>query len=167
MATDQVTLKLRGMSCAACASNVEQAIRSVPGVTDCSVNFGAEQAHIIYDSQQTDLDDIQQAVSEAGYSASPQEADVLTGEVDTERAARLAEHHTLTRKVWVGGIISAILMIGGLPMMTGLHLPWIPTWLHNFWFQAVLTAPVLFWCGQQFLSTAGRHSNATTPRWIR
>jgi len=67
----------------------------------------------------------------------------------------------LTRKVWVGGIISAILVIGSLPMMTGLHIPFIPMWLHNFWLQAVLTAPVQFWCGESFyeqLKALKRHA---------
>ncbi|MCU0567026.1 MAG: heavy metal translocating P-type ATPase [Oculatellaceae cyanobacterium Prado106] len=170
MTPNQSTLKLRGMSCAACASNVEQAIRSVPGVVDCVVNFGAEQASVTYDPHQTDLGVIQDAVSEAGYSAfSLQDQEMITGEDDAGKAARLAEERALTRKVWGGGIISAVLAIGGLPMMTGLHLPFIPAWLHNYWLQAVLTAPVLFWCGQQFFvkawSAFNRH-NATMDTLI-
>jgi P-type Cu+ transporter len=150
MATEQATLKLRGMSCAACARNIEQAIRSVAGVTDCAVNFGAEQASVTYDAQRTDLGQIQAAVSEAGYSASPQEQALASGLDEADAAVRRAEHQVLRRKVWLGGVISAILAIGGLPAMTGLSIPWIPTWLHNPWLQAVLTAPVLFWCGRQF-----------------
>ncbi len=167
---DQATLKLRGMSCAACASNIEQAIRSVPGVLECSVNFGAEQASITYDREQTDLGEIQEAVSEAGYSSfSLQEQEMVTGEDDEEKTARMAEQRTLTRKVWVGGIISTILMIGGLPAMTGLHIPLIPPWLHNFWLQAILTAPVMFWCGQQFFVNgwkAFKRHNATMDTLI-
>ena len=41
---NNATLKLRGMSCASCASSIEDAIHTVPGVSECSVNFGAEQA---------------------------------------------------------------------------------------------------------------------------
>ena len=39
---ENTTLKLRGMSCASCAGNIEEAIRSVGGVEACNVNFGAE-----------------------------------------------------------------------------------------------------------------------------
>lgn len=46
---ENATLKLRGMSCASCARNIEDAISSVPGVNECIVNFGAEQATIQYD----------------------------------------------------------------------------------------------------------------------
>jgi Cu+-exporting ATPase len=40
--------------------------------------------------------------------------------------------------------------VGAIPAMTGLHLPFIPAWLHNFWLQLVLTSPVQFWCGRSF-----------------
>nr|MBA3924511.1 heavy metal translocating P-type ATPase [Nostocaceae cyanobacterium] len=148
---DTLTLKLRGMSCASCANSIENAIRSVPGVSECSVNFGVEQATVTYDPKKTDLGAIQNAVDTAGYSAQPiQEQDLLAGDNDVERKARLAESQDLKRKVWFGGIISAVLVIGSLPVMTGLPIPFIPMWLHNFWLQAVLTAPVQFWCGKSF-----------------
>jgi P-type Cu+ transporter len=148
---DTTTLKLRGMSCASCANSIEDAIRSVPGVSESSVNFGVEQASVTYDPQQTDLETIQNAINAAGYSSQPiQEQDLLNGEDDIERQTRQAESRDLTRKVWTGGIISAILVIGSIPAMTGLSVPLIPMWLHNFWLQALLTAPVQFWCGKSF-----------------
>jgi P-type Cu+ transporter len=151
---ENTSLKLRGMSCASCASNIEDAIRLVPGVEACSVNFGAELATITYDASQTDVAAIQNAVDAAGYSAVPIQDDVLAPEDDTERRERLAENRNLTRKVWVSGVISAILVIGSLPAMTGLNIPFIPMWLHDAWLQLVLTAPVLFWCGSSFFINA-------------
>jgi Cu+-exporting ATPase len=170
MATDQATLKLHGMSCASCANTIEQAIHSVPGIIDCSVNFAAEQATIAYNSQHTNLEEIQAAINEAGYSSvSLQDQEMGMGEEDAEQAARLTENRDLTRKVWVGGIMSLILAIGGLPAMTGLHIPLIPAWLHHFWLQAALTAPVLFWCGNQFFVNgwkAFKRHNATMDTLI-
>lgn len=97
---DTLTLKLRGMSCASCARNIELAIRSVPGVSDCSVNFGAEQATIKYDPHKTNLDKIQGAVDAAGYSSySLQEQEMLTGEDDAHKAARQAESRDLPVKL--------------------------------------------------------------------
>jgi len=122
-----------------------------------AASIWAELAGVTYDPKRTDLEAIQDAaVDAAGYSAQPvQEQDLLTGDDDAERkeTGRIAG---LARKVWVGGIISAILVIGSLPMMTGLHIPFIPMWLHNFWLQAVLTAPVQFWCGKSFYVTVGK-----------
>ncbi|AFY66818.1 heavy metal translocating P-type ATPase [Geitlerinema sp. PCC 7407] len=146
MKTEQ--LRLSGMSCAACASAIEQAIQAVPGVESCSVNFGVEQATISYHERTTDLQAIQQAVADAGYRASPL-ADP-TEEDDAEKASRLAEARDLRNKVWVGGVISSVIVLGSLPMMLGLPIPFIPTWLHNPWFQLVLSTPVLVWCGRSF-----------------
>jgi P-type Cu+ transporter len=130
---ENATLKLRGMNCASCANSIENAILAVSGVSQCIVNYGIEQATVTYDSGQTNLGAIQAAVEAAGYSAQTmQDQDLLTGEDDSEHRARNAESRDLTRKVWLGGIISVILVIGSLPMMTGLHLPFIPMWLHNF-----------------------------------
>jgi P-type Cu+ transporter len=144
----KVTLKLGGMSCAACANSIETALLAVPGVKDGSVNFGVEQATVTYDAQQVTVQELQNAVAEAGYSAQPlQEQGFDDG---AEQRARQAASRALTQKVWVGGIISTILVFGSLPMMTGLSVPFILTWLHNAWFQAVLAAPVQFWVGRSF-----------------
>ncbi|WP_407894128.1 heavy metal translocating P-type ATPase, partial [Scytonema sp. NUACC26] len=148
---ENATLKLRGMSCASCARSIEDAISSVPGVNECSVNFGAERATVDYDPRKTDLQAIKDAVDAAGYSAYPlQKQNLMAGEDDEEKRDRQKESRNLLRKVTIGGIISTVLAIGSLPMMTGLHLPFIPTWLHNPWLQLVLTTPVQFWCGRSF-----------------
>jgi heavy metal translocating P-type ATPase len=151
---ENATLKLRGMSCASCANNIEEAIRSVPGVDACSVNFGAEQVTVTYDPGKTDVATIQEAVDGAGYSAQPMQDNVLAPEDDAERRERQAENRKLTRKVWLSGIVGAVLVIGSLPAMTGLPIPFIPMWLHNPWLQLILTTPVLFWAGSEFFVNA-------------
>ncbi|MBC7972559.1 MAG: copper-translocating P-type ATPase [Verrucomicrobia bacterium] len=149
---ETLTLKLRGMSCAACANNIQQALQAVPGVTEAQVNFGAEQATVAYSPQQTNLAVMQRAVSDAGYGADLlQEMAIDDG---TETAIQAAIQGALLRKVAIGGIVSLLLVVGSLPAMTGLHLPLIPTWLHNPWVQWVLTTPVQFWCGGAFYRNA-------------
>ncbi|BDI20843.1 hypothetical protein ANSO36C_66450 (plasmid) [Nostoc cf. commune SO-36] len=97
---DTLSLKLRGMSCASCANNIEEAIRSVSGVSDCNVNFGVEQATIQYDPKRTNLETIQAAIDAAGYSSySLQDQEMITGEDDTEKTVREAESRRLTRKL--------------------------------------------------------------------
>ena len=148
---DTATIKLRGMSCASCANSIEDAIRSVPGVSNSSVNFGAEQATITYNPRKTSIEKIQEAIEAVGYSSySLQSQEMVTGEDDAQKAARTAESRDLLRKVVVGGVISILLIVGSLRMMTGLNLPFIPTWLSNQWLQLMLTAPVQFWCGYSF-----------------
>ncbi|MEL7315155.1 MAG: heavy metal translocating P-type ATPase, partial [Cyanobacteria bacterium J06559_3] len=145
--------QLTGMSCAACAAAIDKAIQALPGVHAVNVNFAVEQATVHFDPQQTTLETIQQAVVAAGYGAEPIEPDAaLQSEVSPSEIARQEAERRLLYKVAVGSFVSVILMVGGLPMMTGLSLPWIPGWLHNYWLQLVLTTPVMTWCGQDFFT---------------
>lgn len=75
---------------------------------------------------------------------------MLTEEDDAEIASRQALQRQLSLKVAVGGVISIFLFLGSLPMMTGLNLPFIPSFLENPWIQLLLTTPVVFWCGGSF-----------------
>lgn len=142
-------LQLRGMSCAACAQTITRSIQAVPGVVDCNVNFATEQATVQYQRDRATVEAIQQAVAEAGYKAEPVKEMAAGGE-DAEKTARQAEQRELTRKVAIGAVLSILLVLGVLPSMTGLNLPWIPAWLHNAWVQWTLATPVQFWCGKAF-----------------
>ena len=152
---ETATLKLQGMSCASCARTIEAAMQDVPGVSESSVNFGAEQASVQFDPETTNLEQIQKAIAEAGYSASPlRGSEMAIGEDEAEKVARSRELRQLRHKITFGAAISAILIFGSLPMMTGLSLPFIPAELHNPWLQLAFSTPVLFWCGGQFFRNA-------------
>ena len=153
---ETLTLKLGGMGCAACANRIDQAIQNIPGVIDCHVNFAAEQATVEYNPQKTRADIIQQGVTDLGYSASPL-ADTIAPDDDTSEVTRRAVQDELNSKLILGGAMPAagvaiaiLLIVGSLPMMTGFHLSFVPRWLHNPWFQFILSTPVQFWCGGQF-----------------
>ena len=163
---NNLSLKLKGMSCASCANNVEQAILAVSGVIDCHVNFGAEQVTINYEPKQTNLAKIQAAIVDAGYSSFQLETE---GEDTAEAAIKLAAERELILKLTTGIVMSIILFFGSLPMMTGLHLPFVPKFFHNPWFQLVLTTPVEFWCGGSFFRNAWKslkHRTATMDTLI-
>ncbi len=153
MPESSVTFRLRGMSCAACAKGIEEALRSVPGVSQGDVNFATEQAVVLYDAQTTTLQQIRAAVDEAGYAAYPLEDPLAEEDVAEQRIQRL-ETRRLSQKVWIGAAISILLVVGSVPAMTGIQLPIVPMWLHNGWLQAALTAPVQFWCGKSFYINA-------------
>ncbi|NEQ53018.1 MAG: copper-translocating P-type ATPase [Leptolyngbya sp. SIO3F4] len=142
------TLALKGMSCAACATNVESILNHVPGVKAAQVNFAAEQASVDYDERSTDITNIQAAVTDAGYEATE------VSDFDTDAKADQAEHSQQQRaflsRVVVSGIVGIILVVGTLPIMLGIKIPGWPMVLHNPWLQWILSTPVLFWCGQSF-----------------
>jgi Cu+-exporting ATPase len=145
---DKITLNLRGMHCASCASSIESTTRAINGVASSNVNFATEQVAIEYDKQKTNPDAIQKAIASIGYEAVL--PDHSEEGKDAEKKARLTESQTLTRKVWVGGVIGAILVFGSIPMMTGLDIPFIPSWMHDRWLQLGLALPVQIWCGSSF-----------------
>jgi len=145
---DKITLKLRGMHCASCASTIESTTRAINGVANSNVNFATEQIAIEYEKQKTNPDAIQKAIAAIGYEAVL--PDHSEAGIDAEKKARLKESQDLTRKVWVGGVIGAILVFGSIPMMTGLDIPFIPAWLHNHWLQLGLALPVQIWGGSSF-----------------
>ncbi|MBC6478592.1 MAG: copper-translocating P-type ATPase [Hormoscilla sp. GM7CHS1pb] len=158
---ETANLQLKGMGCASCAATIEGAIQGVRGVRECHVNFAMSQATVKYNPQETNLETIGQAVTEAGYSAFPLQ-EMGGVEEDTEKRAQQAEQKELTRKVLWGGIISMLLVVGSLPAMTGLHLPFIPTWMHDAWVQLLLSVPVMVWCGKGFFVGAWKAGKRRT-----
>lgn len=67
--TQTLTLKLDGMSCAACANNIEKVLRNLNGIEDCSVNFGAEQATVQFNPDQIQPAAVAASIGAAGYRA--------------------------------------------------------------------------------------------------
>ena len=68
MAQQHAELPVVGMTCTRCAANVERTLtKKVPGVSQATVNFGTETASVDYDPEVTNLEDMAQAVKDAGY----------------------------------------------------------------------------------------------------
>ncbi|MDF2609968.1 MAG: copper-translocating P-type ATPase [Lachnospiraceae bacterium] len=61
--------KIEGMTCAACARNVEKTTKKLQGVAESNVNFATEKLSIDFDESQISFADIQAAIEKAGYKA--------------------------------------------------------------------------------------------------
>lgn len=146
---EKKTFQLEGMGCSACAKSIETAINKVNGVEECIVNYALAEATVTYNPQ-ANVEAIEEAVKKAGYQAYIAD----TENQDKEALENNRKERELVNKLKVGAVISLFLVITSLPMMTGLHIPFIPHWLHNPWLQLVLTTPVLFWCGNSFFMGA-------------
>lgn len=66
---EEVDLLIEGMTCASCVSAVERAINKSSGIVDASVNLTTNKAKIIYDKSQTNLTNLVDLISKAGYNA--------------------------------------------------------------------------------------------------
>lgn len=62
------SIKIGGMTCAACAGRIEKAVSKLPGIDHASVNFATEKLSIEYDEQQTPISDVKDRIVKLGYS---------------------------------------------------------------------------------------------------
>lgn len=60
-------LKVTGMTCGGCASNVTNALKAIPGVSEVTVSLPAGEATVQYDEQLTSPAHLKSAVKGVGY----------------------------------------------------------------------------------------------------
>ena len=127
-----------GMSCAACAANVEKTLRKQPGVAEASVNYAASVASVEYDPLAVSPESLKRAVNDAGYDLLISEDANTADEVD---AAQKQKYKSLKyRTVWAVSLSLPILLIG-------MFFPDIPFADYVMW---ALATPVVFWLGRSF-----------------
>jgi P-type Cu+ transporter len=61
------TIKISGMTCAACAQRVQKAVGKLDGVVNANVNFATEKLSVEFDDQKASIPVIKEAVEKAGY----------------------------------------------------------------------------------------------------
>ena len=69
------TFLISGMTCAACARNIERVVKKQPGVTHAQVNFATEKLSLTFDSGVTSFDIIEKAVIRAGFGLHTEKID--------------------------------------------------------------------------------------------
>ena len=60
-------MKVTGMTCGGCISNVTQALKAINGVGDVKVSLSAGEATVQFDERLTSADQLKSAVTGAGY----------------------------------------------------------------------------------------------------
>ncbi len=69
----RIVVPIRGMTCAACVSNVEKALLRVPGISQASVNLATEEATVYVESGNGWATSIGRTLDEAGYGLGTRE----------------------------------------------------------------------------------------------
>ena len=64
-------LELGGMHCSACATRIQRALGRLPAVASASVNLATTRAYVAYDPTRLDPQELCDAVSDTGYTATP------------------------------------------------------------------------------------------------
>ncbi len=135
-----------GVSCPTCVTVIESLVGALRGVDRVDVNFGAERVSVAFEPDQVSVADMRQAIESAGYKVRERTEPGSQETEDAEAVARQAEIRDLTRRVAVGVVLTAPVVI---PVM--LHdffgAGWLPDFLLNHWFQLALIAPVMAYTG--------------------
>ena len=147
---EKITVPVLEMSCAVCANNVENEVRSILGVDSATVNFAANTLTVSFDPKKTSLSQIKSAVQAIGY-------DLVIEENNREKIQEKAEkqHYQSIKKRTITAWILSIPLMG--ISMTIMHQNWAN------WVMLLLTLPILLFCGQSFYINAWkqlRHKSA-------
>jgi P-type Cu+ transporter len=88
--TNEATIQITGMTCAACASRIEKGLKKLDGVTDANVNLALEKATIIFDPAVTGLKHFHEKIETMGYGVVTEKAELnITGMTCAACAARI------------------------------------------------------------------------------
>ena len=64
---ETVTLTVKGMTCMGCVRSVKNVVEPLPGVNGVDINLENGEVVVNYDSGQTSLAELRNAIDEAGY----------------------------------------------------------------------------------------------------
>jgi Cu+-exporting ATPase len=151
---EAVSLPVTGMTCAACAANIERALKRLPGIGDAGVNYATNRATVTFDPAVLTVPAVVEAIRDVGYDVLDLPgghrgpggaASILTadGEAleDLEQQARDREYRALRLRFVLGAALAMPVVVLG---MAHAHFPGVNG------VQLALSAPVLFFCGWQF-----------------
>lgn len=145
--TEKIIIPIGGMHCASCAARIERALKKNPGVVSAGINFATEKASVEYDSSRIKVSDIHNIIKDAGYQP-------LGVETESEDL-----HHKEYDKLKIRFQSSALLTFFILAFSFHDIVPKEIVFFALF----VLTTPVQFLCGWQFIGlayAAAKHRSA-------
>ena len=124
---ETITIPVLGMSCAACQSYVERALRQTCGVDGAEVNLMTHTARIVFDPVVATPETLVEAVKESGYESSlPQPSHAEAPQDQTEQAGKSA----LRARALTSLALAAVAMLLSMPLMEGMRShPGLFAWL--------------------------------------
>ncbi|MBN1623108.1 MAG: heavy metal translocating P-type ATPase [Clostridia bacterium] len=148
-------IAIEGMTCTACAINIENSVGKLSGIKEVSVNYATEKMSVSYDENLVSEVDIANSVRSAGYKVADDNKEGSADEKDTVKI-----HEKSLRKRFIVSLLFTLpvfyLAMGG---MLGLPMPLFLTGHTNSlilaMIQMLLTIPVMI-AGAEFYKTGFR-----------
>ena len=146
---ESIQIGVRGMTCAACVARVERTLEKQPGIESATVNLATESANIDFLPEQVGPQQIQEAITKAGYE--PVE---IPDTVDEERSAQEADHRGQLLDLRLAAALTLPLVVVSMgPML----VPGMKDWMLSLlpanawrWVELLLATPVQFVAGRRF-----------------
>ena len=87
-----ISLPIRGMTCAACVMHVEHALKETPGVLAVTVNLATEKAAVSLERGAVPLDELRHSVADAGYEIGATDTTLNVGGMTCAACVMHVEH---------------------------------------------------------------------------
>ena len=145
VAKSDITLKLGGMHCAACALNIETALKKTGGIISAYVSFPLERARIAYDPELISVSDMIKTIESVGYTASEK---LEKSDADREQRAREEEIKKQRINLIIAVLLAVPISLGDM----GRNMEWafVPDILKNDYVLFILATIVMLFPGRQF-----------------
>lgn len=147
--TVKKTFPITGLSCASCALNVENSLRSQTGVANATVNFAASTALVEYNPEVAVLTEIKSAVQSIGYDIFMDENSGEAQEEINHRQSKKLKTNTIWASILALPVVVISMFFADMPGAN--------------WIMWALATPLIAWFGRGFFINAfkqARHGKA-------
>ena len=137
----KTTMKIQGMHCASCATNISHALEKEKGVKSANVNYALEEGAVEFDESEIRVDQIHKAIEGQGYTVSGDMQQHDHGDVkQVQKSVIVSALFTFPVFILAMFMIDIPVEIGGIGL--------------SIWLQAVFATVVVLWPGMQFHKAA-------------
>ena len=144
----QVTIKVDGMYCSACAWLIQKMLGQYDGISDCRINTVTQKVQVDFNPTNLRLSEIFSQIERLGYQPMPQDAQLGSG--DASRKKQL-------KQLAVAGFGMMFIMTLAVPLYSPENLTVAPQIKQFFLMVSLLVATlVYFYAGQSFVLNAWR-----------
>lgn len=144
--TTTLNIPVLGMSCAGCASSVEESIAELPGVKEALVNYASQTLKVTYQPETVQPATLLQAVRNAGYDLILDEVNGISRQEEVQHDA----YAVLKNRLIAAATLTFPIVILGMFMMD---------WPFVNYIMLALSTPVLFLYGRSFFVNAFKQAN--------
>ncbi|PWH85056.1 heavy metal translocating P-type ATPase [Brumimicrobium oceani] len=142
---EKSTFPVTGMTCAGCASSVENILKKMNGVTEAGVNFASNSVLVSYDTETVSKEELKSHLQSAGYDI------IITTENAKEEQDELQDkaYKEVKKRTFWAAILTLPVFILGMFFMS---------WEPGKYISLAFATPVLFIFGRSFFINAWKQA---------